>query len=90
MVGRRRSIVFFVLLGFLGVAIFAQQTSSTGQYPASLLAGLQWRDVGPMRGGTHVRRRGPRRPARHFLFRLGRRRRVEDRERRPHLVPDLR
>ena len=26
----------------------AQQTS---QYPASLLAGLEWRDVGPMRGG---------------------------------------
>ena len=25
--------------------------SSAGQYPGSLLAGLEWRDVGPMRGG---------------------------------------
>src|SRR5215472_5882229 len=29
----------------------AQQRSPVSQYPASLLAGLRWRDVGPMRGG---------------------------------------
>jgi len=33
------------LAAFLGYAVFAQQ------YPVSLLAGLRWRDVGPMRGG---------------------------------------
>src|SRR5579863_3746438 len=50
---RHRRFVIFAplgLLGLLGFAIFAQQGGS-GQYPASLLAGLQWRDVGPMRGG---------------------------------------
>ncbi len=35
----------------LGLPIFAQQTSPPGQYPNSLLAGLRWRDAGPMRGG---------------------------------------
>ncbi len=29
----------------------AQQMNTGGQYPSSLLAGLKWRDVGPMRGG---------------------------------------
>ncbi len=54
MVARRRWIVFltpFCFFALLGFAIFAQQMNSGGQYPASLLAGLQWRDVGPMRGG---------------------------------------
>jgi photosystem II stability/assembly factor-like uncharacterized protein len=32
------------------LAVFAQRNGDT-RYPASLLAGLQWRDVGPMRGG---------------------------------------
>ena len=32
----------------LAVALFAQRP---GPVPANLLAGLQWRDVGPMRGG---------------------------------------
>jgi photosystem II stability/assembly factor-like uncharacterized protein len=35
----------------LGCALFAQQPTPAGQYPSSLLAGLRWRDVGPMRGG---------------------------------------
>jgi len=51
---RRRSIVFFLplcLAALLGVGMLAQQTSPGGQYPGSLLAGLEWRDVGPMRGG---------------------------------------
>ena len=37
------------LAALLGLAIFAQ--SPQGQYPASLLAGFQWREVGPLRGG---------------------------------------
>src|SRR5437764_14874410 len=37
------------LAALLGVAMFAQQRS--GEVPSALLAGLQWRDVGPMRGG---------------------------------------
>ena len=45
---RFRHSLFF--LAALGAALIAQQMSS-GQYPANLLAGLQWRDVGPMRGG---------------------------------------
>jgi hypothetical protein len=31
--------------------MLAQQGSPGGQYPNSLLSGLAWRDVGPMRGG---------------------------------------
>jgi photosystem II stability/assembly factor-like uncharacterized protein len=45
---RRRWPIVFAILGLLvllAFAIFAQS------YPASLLAGLVWRDVGPMRGG---------------------------------------
>ena len=41
----------FVIFLAAGCAIFAQQTPPAGQYPSSLLAGLHWRDVGPMRGG---------------------------------------
>jgi photosystem II stability/assembly factor-like uncharacterized protein len=54
MLGRRRWLVFLAslcLVACLGLAIFAQQTTSAGQYPGSLLSGLRWRDVGPMRGG---------------------------------------
>jgi photosystem II stability/assembly factor-like uncharacterized protein len=46
--------VVFIGLGLLtlaGFALFAQQMAPEGQYPGSLLAGLKWRDVGPMRGG---------------------------------------
>src|SRR6202167_3108477 len=38
------------LLLVVGYGLFAQSNSS-GQYPANLLAGLEWRDVGPLRGG---------------------------------------
>lgn len=51
---RRRSILVsapLCLSALLGVAIFAQQSSGTGQYPGALLDGLKWRDVGPLRGG---------------------------------------
>ena len=54
MVGKRRWFVFFTplcLVALLGFAIFAQQMSPAGQYPGSLLSGLRWRDVGPMRAG---------------------------------------
>jgi photosystem II stability/assembly factor-like uncharacterized protein len=54
MVNRRRwliSLAPLCVLALLGCAISAQQTSPAGQYPSSLLAGLRWRDVGPMRGG---------------------------------------
>ena len=87
MIVRRRLILpgLLCLIVLAALEIFAQS-----QYPSAMLAGLMWRDVGPMRGGRTFGRRRPRRPARHLLFRLGGRRRVEDRERRPHLVPDLR
>lgn len=39
-----------ILASLSALASSAQQPAS-GQYPASLLAGLHWRDVGPMRGG---------------------------------------
>jgi len=54
MTGRRRwliSLTPLCLLALLGLAVFAQQMSSPGQYPDSLLAGFEWRDVGPLRGG---------------------------------------
>src|SRR5580658_3488867 len=54
MVGRRGWLGFLITLGVValwGVGMWAQQMSPAGQYPASLLAGLQWRDVGPMRAG---------------------------------------
>ena len=51
---QRRSLVSLALpclAGLAGIAVLAQQAGSAGQYPNSLLAGLAWRDVGPMRGG---------------------------------------
>src|SRR5580692_3610365 len=48
MMVRRRNLL---PLALLALTVFAQRPSSSGQYAASLLAGLQWRDVGPMRGG---------------------------------------
>jgi len=52
-VDRRRIVVFggLSLAALAGIALFAQPSTPGGQYPASLLAGLKWRDVGPMRGG---------------------------------------
>jgi len=38
------------LFALAGLALFAQPDGG-GQYPAALLAGLEWRDVGPLRGG---------------------------------------
>lgn len=35
----------------LRTEISARQASASGQYPAALLAGFEWRDVGPLRGG---------------------------------------
>src|SRR6204780_3871023 len=45
----RRRLIYFtsICIALLGIAIFAQQV----QYAQALLAGLVWRDVGPMRGG---------------------------------------
>jgi len=48
------------------------------QYPAELLSGLQWRDVGPMRGGRTYAVSGNGVATRHVLHGLRRRRRVED------------
>ena len=42
------ALLTFVLLT---LAAIAQRPAATAQYPASVLAGLQWRDVGPMRAG---------------------------------------
>src|SRR6202051_863317 len=52
-VGRRRIVVIsgLSLLALAGIASFAQPPAPGAPYPASLLAGLKWRDVGPMRGG---------------------------------------
>ena len=52
-VDRRRIFLFssLSLLALAGIASFAQPSAPAGQHPASLLAGLKWRDVGPMRGG---------------------------------------
>ena len=50
----RRRLIFFAALSlpaFIAFEMFAQPAKSSGQYPASMLAGLHWRDVGPMRGG---------------------------------------
>ena len=45
---RRR---ILLALAAFSVVLIAQQMRTSSQFPASLLAGLQWRDVGPMRGG---------------------------------------
>jgi photosystem II stability/assembly factor-like uncharacterized protein len=39
------------LVALLGFDIFGQPANPAGQYPGSLLSGLRWREVGPMRGG---------------------------------------
>ena len=51
MVSRRWLVVLTPVLVCLGFAIYAQQRNGAGQYPAALLAGLKWREVGPMRAG---------------------------------------
>jgi photosystem II stability/assembly factor-like uncharacterized protein len=54
MFARRRTLALLVLpfaAGLVGFGVFAQQTIPAGTYPSALLAGLEWRDVGPMRGG---------------------------------------
>jgi photosystem II stability/assembly factor-like uncharacterized protein len=51
---RRRWLIFLAAAGsaaLLEFLAFAQEMGPAGQYPNSLLAGLRWRDVGPMRGG---------------------------------------
>src|SRR5882724_6655360 len=48
---RRRSMVTVPAVTLLALTAFAQRTAPATQYPAALLAGLTWRDVGPMRGG---------------------------------------
>src|SRR5690242_17351396 len=47
----RRSWIFLSIPLCLAALWAQQQHSGSGEYPASLLAGLEWRDVGPMRGG---------------------------------------
>ena len=37
--------------GLLPSSAMGQKPATAGQYPAELLGGLEWRDVGPMRGG---------------------------------------
>src|SRR4051794_23484252 len=52
MLSHRRLISSTLLsLTAFGLAVYAQRNTPAGQYPGSLLAGLTWRDVGPMRGG---------------------------------------
>ena len=51
---RCRWFVSVIALGlgvFFGFSSPAQESGSGGEYPESLLSGLHWRDVGPMRGG---------------------------------------
>ncbi|MFP5230051.1 MAG: WD40/YVTN/BNR-like repeat-containing protein, partial [Acidobacteriota bacterium] len=49
--GRSFSVLMLGLVALGTLSVNGQETPSGGQYPASLLQGLQWRDVGPMRGG---------------------------------------
>ena len=50
---RRRFLAILTPLCLLVLAGFQNfaQTDSAGQYASNLLSGLEWRDVGPMRGG---------------------------------------
>jgi photosystem II stability/assembly factor-like uncharacterized protein len=47
---RRTVVASLGLVATLTVSASAQKPA-TGQYPAQMLGGLEWRDVGPMRGG---------------------------------------
>ncbi len=42
------SLISLSILALASLTTYAQRAAPGGQYPASLLAGLQWRDVGPM------------------------------------------
>src|ERR1700728_1441082 len=50
---RRWSVSVFTLglVALFSFTLAAQAPGSSGEYPQSLLGGLRWRDVGPMRGG---------------------------------------
>lgn len=64
-----------LMLGLLAVGSFslnAEDTPSNGQYPDSLLQGLQWRDVGPMRGGRSFAVAGvPTQPDKFYMGSVG-------------------
>ncbi len=47
----RRTALLSLALAVAPALLFAQKSGSAPQYPANLLGGLEWRDVGPMRGG---------------------------------------
>jgi photosystem II stability/assembly factor-like uncharacterized protein len=51
--GRRRPVlgISLAVLTLLGIATYAQLAGVARQFPVSMLAGLSWRDVGPLRGG---------------------------------------
>ena len=48
MTAQRRNLLPLILLALVA---FAQRPAPSGQFPSAVLAGLQWRDVGPMRAG---------------------------------------
>ena len=48
MIPQRRNLFPLILLALVA---FAQRPAPSGQFPSAVLAGLQWRDVGPMRAG---------------------------------------
>lgn len=43
--------IILCLLILAGLSMVVEAPASAAQYPASMLEGLRWRDVGPMRGG---------------------------------------
>ena len=49
------STVTLCLLIVAGISNAAQPPAAEAQYPANMLEGLRWRDVGPMRGGRSTR-----------------------------------
>ena len=48
--GRAR-LYAWCLVAVGGLSMAAQSSTAAGQYPKSMIDGLRWRDVGPMRGG---------------------------------------
>ena len=86
---RRDSFVRTALV--LAVLATAAASVPTAQRAAaiapSLFQGMQWRNIGPVRGGRSIAASGVRRAAARGLLRRHRRRAVEDHRRRPDLEP---
>ena len=68
-----------ILVGALLICVTGQLAAAEAPVPADVTGALEWRQLGPFRGGWATMATGVPSQTRHVLYRHRRRRRVEDR-----------